>query len=80
MGESVVVKEGMSGLGARGCPFEELGLGGRGVVMVVWPGLWEVGVEQAGGWDSGSGSTWRKSGSTRSSFLSNPLWSSTRLL
>lgn len=61
-----------SGLGARGCPLEELGLGGWRFV-VVWPGLWEVGVEQAGGWGSGSGFTRRKSGSTRSSFLSKPL-------
>lgn len=50
MGERGAVKGGESGLGARGCPLEELGLGGWGVVVVVvWPGLREVGVEQAGG-------------------------------
>lgn len=78
MGESGV----LNGAEAR-CPLQGLGLGGWGFVevVVVWPGLWEVGVEQDGGdWGSGLGFTRRKSGRTRSSFLSRPLWSSTRLL
>lgn len=45
----------------------------------LWTYFWEVGVEQDGG-ALGSGFRRRKSGSTKSSFLSRPLWSSARLL